>query len=76
MRGLRAAGVLLALATLLAPVATHAADPWPNRPLRMVRLQRRRPYDPDLAWLRWAWASLAVRCLGLVVVVLVLVVAR
>jgi 2-phospho-L-lactate/phosphoenolpyruvate guanylyltransferase len=42
----------------------------------MVRRQRRRPHDPDLAWLRWASASLAVRCLGPLVVVLVLVVAR
>ena len=28
--------VLVAMATLLAPVAAHAADPWPSRPLRMV----------------------------------------
>src|SRR4030095_4688034 len=27
---------LLAMAALLALVAAHAADPWPNRPLRMV----------------------------------------
>ena len=47
-----------------------------NRPLRMVRRQRRRPHDPGLAWLRSAWAGLAVRRLGPVVVVLVLVVAR
>lgn len=33
---LRAAGALLALATLISPVAAQTADPWPNRPLRMV----------------------------------------
>ena len=35
-RGLGLAGALLFLASALAPLAIHAADPWPVRPLRMV----------------------------------------